>query len=287
MKLEILDDSKNYTCQVIRLPQKMPVKGLDNLVEVNVQGNSCLTGKDADPNVLYLFFPVECIISHDFLSNNNLYRHKELNQDKEQGGFFEDNKRVKAIKFKGVISSGFVIPVTALSYLNIDLSRLECGYEFNSIDGQLICHKFVKKKNLRTHEGNKQQKLINEIVDKKLAPEHFDTAHLLKYLDSLSLNDQVKISYKLHGTSARYFNTLVRRQLPWYEKVLKWFGINVKTEDYGQVCASRRVVKSVEFKKINEKNHFYSTGDLWSMVGKEYFADRLFQGEAVYCEIIG
>ena len=32
-----------------------------------------------------------------------------MNEDKEKKGFFEDNRRVKAVKFKGVISSGFIL----------------------------------------------------------------------------------------------------------------------------------------------------------------------------------
>lgn len=32
MILEILENSKNYTCQVIKLPNKISIKGLDNIV---------------------------------------------------------------------------------------------------------------------------------------------------------------------------------------------------------------------------------------------------------------
>ena len=79
--LKIYEDSSNYTCQVIKLPAKVPIKGLDNLVEVNYQGNSVLIGKDSPEDELYLFFPSECQISHEFLSKNNLYRHETLNSD--------------------------------------------------------------------------------------------------------------------------------------------------------------------------------------------------------------
>ena len=114
--LKIREDSKNYTAQIIRLPVKQAVTGLDNLVECNYQGNSCLIGKDSDPDILYIFFPAECQISHDFLNQNNLYRHSELNQDREKKGFFEDNRRVKSIKFKGVISTGFIIPLESFKH---------------------------------------------------------------------------------------------------------------------------------------------------------------------------
>ena len=57
MKLEILKGSENYTCQVIKLPKKIEIQGLDNLVSVNYQGNSCLISKESDEDKLYLFFP--------------------------------------------------------------------------------------------------------------------------------------------------------------------------------------------------------------------------------------
>ena len=118
-ELRIYEDSKNYTCQVIKLPPLQKVEGLDNLMKVTVQGNDCLIGKDSNPDELYLFFPAECQIDHEFLKANNLYRHSELNADKTQKGFFEDNRRCKAIKFKGIISTGFVIPIDSLDYLHI------------------------------------------------------------------------------------------------------------------------------------------------------------------------
>ena len=288
MKMEILDNSKNYTCQIIKLPPKLPIKGFDNLVEISIQGNSCLVNKDYDEKCLYLFFPVESVISHEFLSNNNLYRCCELNKDKTKRGFFEDNKRVKAIKFKGVISSGFVIPIHSLSYLNVNIDKLEVGSEFNLLQGNLICHKFVKKQsNLRTHEGNKKQKLIDEMIDKKLVPEHFNTDHFLKHIDKINWNDNIVITHKLHGTSARYFNTLVKRKLSVFEKIVKFLGVKVQEEEYAHICASRRIVKSVDSEKKNNKNYFDNSSDLWSIVGKEYFSGKLFKGEAVYCEIVG
>ena len=70
--LEINPKWKNYTCQVIKLPSKIAVKGLDNLVSVTYQGNNCLISKDSTEDELYLFFPVECKISRDFLKKNNL-----------------------------------------------------------------------------------------------------------------------------------------------------------------------------------------------------------------------
>lgn len=286
----IYDDSKNYTCQVIKLPVMQAVEGLDNLMKVNVQGNNCLVGKDSNPDELYLFFPAESQISHEFLHSNNLYRDASLNADPEQKGFFEKTRRVKAVKFRGVISSGFVIPLEKSLCYSSEFGELSpenfaAGDEFNEINGVMLCKKYIARPP-RTNTSLPKTKILDEIVDAKLAPEHMDTAHVLRNLDKIHLKDYIAITYKLHGTSARYFHTLVKKNLSWKDKVAKWFGVNVVDEHYDYVTGSRKVIKSVGFETLPGKNHFF-TEDLWSKVGKEFFDGRLHKGEAVYCEIIG
>lgn len=286
--LKVFDDSKNYTCQVIKLPTMVPVPNLDRLVEVNHQGNSVLVGKDSDPDTLYLFFPSECQISDKFLSANNLYRHENLNADNTQKGFFEDNRRVKAIKFKGIISSGFIIPFSSLAGLIPDSAiRLSVGDEFNSIDGVEICKKYYKKVPGEKGFSNPRAKVLDDIIDSRLAPEHPDTAQLLKNTHKLELSDVVAITYKLHGTSARTYRTLVKRKLSWKERVAKFFGVEVESEEYNYVAASRRTLKSVGFEELPGKNHYFVSGDLWSEVAKKELEGKLNKGESIYYEIIG
>ena len=284
MKYKIYDDSKNYVCTVVKLTSLQDIKGLDNLKSVTIFGNQCLVGKETDLNELQLFFPSECQISKEFLSKNNLFRHSELNEDKTKSGFFEDSGRVKALKFKGVISTGFVIPVFSLHKLMS--YTVGVGDEFNEIDGIEICKKYIKQREKGKSTSNPRVKTIDNIVDSRFAPEHFSTEHLLKNVHRLELNDYIAVTYKLHGTSARYYNTLVKKKLSILDRIAKFFWINVKTEEYNYVCASRKVLKSVSFEELPNKNHYY-TEDLWTKVGKEYFQDKLNQGECVYCEIIG
>ncbi len=294
MNIKIYEDSKNYTCQVIKLPVMQRVEGLDNLVKVNVQGNDCLIGKDSNPDELYLFFPSECQLSDKFIAANNLYRHSNLNMDATKKGFFEDNRRVKSIKFKGIVSTGFVIPASSLDLTEIRTSFkmpvqdfLSVGVEFNEIDGIEICKKYIRPRERVKGMPNPKIKTIDQIVDSRFVPEHTDTSHLMKNIDKLHLNDYIAVTYKLHGTSARYYNTLVKRPLSWKERVAKWFGVKVQEEHYDYICASRRVIKSCGFEELPNKNHFFKSGDLWSEVGKEFFEGKLNHGEAVYCEIIG
>lgn len=290
--LKIYDDSKNYTCQVIKLPTKIPVKGLDNLVEVNYQGNSVLVGKDSSDNDMYLFFPAESQISHDFLHQNNLYRHETLNADPTQKGFFEDNRRVKAIKFKGVISSGFIIPVAALVKAamsnGVKTIDLKTGDEFNEIEGYEVCRKYVRKRNQgKLGESNPKQGTIDKLVEKKMVPEHPDTGHLMRNLHKFTLDTPIVVSYKLHGTSARTYNTVVKRKLSWKDKLAKFFGAKVLEETYDDVVCSRRQLKSIGYEELPNKNHYFADGDLWSEWAKKNLEGKLNKGESIYYELIG
>jgi hypothetical protein len=291
VNLKVYDDSKNYTCQVIKLPTKVPIKGLDNLVEVNYQGNSVLIGKDSPEDELYLFFPAESQISHEFLSKNNLYRHENLNADPSQKGFFEDNRRVKAIKFRGIISSGFIIPVSSLGWGDIhdtSVLSLKIGDEFNEINGIEICRKYARKRNPGSSvKSNTKESMIEKVLDKRQAPEHMDTAQLMRNIGKLSLDTELVITYKLHGTSARTYRSLVKRKLNRREKIAKFFGAKVKEEDYDYVACSRRQVKSIGFEQLPNKNHWFVSGDLWSEVAKKEIDGKLNKGEAIYYEIIG
>lgn len=269
-----------------------PVVGLDKLVRVTHQGNDCLVGADSNPAELHLFFPAECQLDAKFLANNNLYRDSTMNVDTTKKGFFETNGRVKAIKFKGIISSGFVIPVASLTYIDSFFDTnpstyLKVGDEFNQLDGSNICQKYIRPKAKQKGMSNPKTKTIDQIVDSRFVPEHPDTSHLLKNVHKLNKEDYIAVTYKLHGTSARYYNTLVKRPLRWIDRVAKWFGVKIQEEQYEYICASRRVVKSCGFEELPNKNHFFNSGDLWSAVGKEFFEGKLNQGESVYCEIVG
>lgn len=282
---KIYEDSKNYTGVVVKVRVTQKLEKLDNLVGVSVFGNLCLISKSDSLDQLYIFFPSETVLSADFLSGNNLYAHSDRNKDTTKKGYFEDNSRVKAIKFRGNKATGFLIPVSSLAALGIDYTKLVEGDEFNEINGIFICKKYVVP--VKGSPNTKaKSKIVDNVVDKRVFPEHMDTDHLLKYIDHIDLNDQVVITTKLHGTSERIGVVPTQRKLSWKDKIAKWFGVAVQTEKYDYVVGSRHTVKSVGFKELKGKEHFYKT-DLWSKVGQEYFEGRLNQNELVYFEVIG
>lgn len=289
--LKIYEDSINYTCQVIKLPNKVEVPGLNNLCKVSIFGNDCLIGVDSDPEELYLFFPAECKIDDDFLKSNNLYRHSELNNDKTKTGFFENNGRVRSVKFKGVVSTGFICPLSFLWNVTIKsgmaILGLNPGDEFNSIANINICSKYYK---VQIQSTGKKESRYNKRLKRfdKLVPNqfrfHLDTSHLAKNLHLFKPDHLVLITDKWHGTSAIFGNVLINKELKWYEKIAKFIGLDINTTKYDKLYASRKVVKNQYINK--EVNLGYYNEDIWGTVNKE-LEGKIEQGITLYGEIVG
>jgi len=251
MKISIVEGSENYACQVIKLPPKQKVDGLDNLVKITYQGNDILTRKDADENQLYLFFPVECSISKDYLSYNNEFRHTNLNNNpQEKPGFFEDSCRVKSIKFKGVISTGYIAPIDTLLlwFDTLSLEDFKIGMEFTDIDDVNICKKYkvtrIQSDGTKESRYNKKLKRFDKLVPNQFRF-HVSTPPLAKNLHVLNPNDIIVISSKWHGTSAVFSNLLINKKLDWKHRVAKFLGIQVVDKEYGEVYSSRSVIKNL------------------------------------------
>jgi len=289
MKLEIREDSKNYACTVVKLPPKQKVDGLDNLVKVTVFGNDVLTKKDADENQLYLFFPAECRIAASYLCANNEFRHSNLNYDQTaKPGFFEDTGRVKAIKFKGVISTGYIAPIDTLYPLMGNWGgQLKEGDEFTDIDGVNICKKY---KIVHQHATTAKESRFNKKLKRfdKLVPNqfrfHVDTNQLAKNLHLFKPEDIICITDKWHGTSAVFANVLVNKQLTVWEKIGKLLGFNIVDKVYDTLYSSRSVIKNQYVNK--EATAGYYNEDIWKVVLNE-IKDKIEQGITIYGEIVG
>jgi len=287
MKMTIREDSVNYACQVIKLPTKQKVEGLDNLVRVTVFGNDCLIGKDSPEEELYLFFPAECSISPLFLYENNLYRHSDYNKDKTKKGFFEDTGRVKSIKFKGIISTGFVIPVSSLDNV-VSVSFSSAGEEFTDIDGINICKKYKIVRlqgngDSKESRHNKKLKAFDKLIPNQFRF-HNDTSHFAKNVHHFKPNDLIVITDKWHGTSAVFANVLIKKKLNLKEKVAKFFGVKVVDKVYDNLYSSRSVIKN---QYINESVTLgYYNEDIWATANEE-LKDKIEQGVTLYGEIVG
>lgn len=295
---KIYDDSKNYTAQVVTLPVKQKVEGLDNLVKVTVFGNDCLIGKDSSEDDLYLFFPAGTQLSEVFLKKNNLYREQQLNSDPTQKGFFELNGRVKAIKFKGVLSTGFVIPILSLPdevHISPAIGTfLTEGDSFNEIDGVEICRKYVVPGPTQA-QGTKKDRVgkINDKLSSVLIPNQFrfhtDTAHLANHVNSFDFKDIIVITDKWHGSSCILSKVYVNKKLNWYERILNFLGGSISDRVLAYIYSSGKpksnLPKGIEGLWKNTGYDFYQS-NIWSIAMQDY-RNTLEDGISLYGELVG
>ena len=280
MKLEP-PANPNYAATVVQVKAINKLENCDNVVGIPVMGFQAIVSKDTDIGDIGIVFPAETQLSEDYCSANNLYRHTELNANPEAKGYLEDNRRVKAMKFRGHRSSALFMPLESLAWLqNFDPSDFKVGDTFDTVYGQQICKKYVVKEPVSRVEKNKAKK--ERRVDEKFLPQHFDTDNYFRNADSLPDDAQLIVTAKLHGTSIRIANTLVKRKLTWLERVAKRFGVKVQETEYDYVFGSRRVIKDPN---DPDQDHFYKE-DIWTREG-ERLRGLLPEGFIVYGELIG
>lgn len=261
-----------------------------------IDGFNIITGIDSEPG-LYVYFPTACCINPKFLSYANLYRHGELNVDQTKTGMFEDNGRVKAIRLRGELSEGFIIPIVVLenwvmSTVNVEL-KVEEGTEFDSIehDGKTfwVNKKYIPK-NARTSgapgSGNsgkgKQPKGLDKIIENQFRF-HYDTVLIKKCPHVLHPNDLISITSKVHGTSGISAYVLCKQELNWKQKIARWL-TGEEFDKYDYLYSSRSVIKNQYYNK-SVQGGFYGV-DVWKYAD-DIVRPCLSKGMTAYYEIIG
>lgn len=273
----------NYCATVVKVEKLVQLENCNNVQAAIIMGNQIIVSKEVKVGDVGLFFPVEVQLSKKYLSENNLYRKKELNSDPEaKSGYFEENGRIRCVKFRGHKSEGLFMPLNSLDFLNLKKS-LSIGDEFNEIDGVEIAKKYVIKTRQSgpstiKNKSPKESKIIEGQFNF-----HIDTSQLYRNLDKINPNDLIQITYKIHGTSGISSYVLCKKKLNWFEKVLKKFRLNIIDKEYDYIYSSRKVVKNPEINK--NAVHFYET-DIWGLAHKELIP-YLQKGMTIYYEIAG
>lgn len=282
MKLEAPENA-NYAATVVALTRIVPLENCDNVVGTPLLGFQAIVGKDSQLGDLGVVFPAEVQLSGEFASVNNLHRHTNLNSDQTKAGYLEDNGRVKALKFRGHRSDCLFMPLSSLAYTGADISQLQPGDTFDVLNGHPICRKYViKRANPGISRVQKNKVKIFKRVDEKFLPEHYDTDNFFRNSDTIKPDQHVVVTQKIHGTSIRIGNTIVKRKLGWLEKLAKRLGVAVQETEFDNVYGSRKVIKDVN---NPGQQHYYGT-DIWSEEGKKL--DGLVpENFIVYGELIG
>ncbi len=292
--------SENYLSKIVKIDtfRKHNDPNVEKLKCCTIDGFNIITGIDSEPG-LYVYFPALSQINNDFLSYANLYRHKELNKDPEQSGMFEDNGRVKAIRLRGELSEGFIIPIVVLqnyvlSVTNKELDDITEGTEFDAVehDGKefWISKKYVPKHAQQPGSGmgGKQSKKVPRGLDKVIDSQfrfHYNTILIKKCPFVLNPEAIIQISSKIHGTSGISAHVICRREETLKEKILRFLRID-KTEktQYDYLYSSRTVIKN-KYYNASVKDGFYGV-DVWAEADK-IVRPHLEKGQTAYYEIVG
>jgi tRNA-binding EMAP/Myf-like protein len=287
MKLSIKENSTNYVCTVVEIKDLFPIEGADKIQRCVVNGNDVVVSKDVKLGDKMLYFVSGTKLNEDYCKYNNLLDKAESNNDTTKKGFISYKQfRVKAIRLRGIVSDGMLMPLESLGFDgNAWDSDLKPGDEFTDINGISICEKyFVPCRN--SNPGGKapaKQPKISRLVENQFFL-HNDTDNLRKNIHKLDANDIIGIHYKKHGTSAVFGNVLVKKNLKWFEKLAKKLGLNIVDTHYDVVYSSRKVVKN-EYLNPNQDGGYYGE-DIWSVVAKE-ISHLIPKNWTLYGEILG
>ena len=287
----------NYLAKVVRIENFKPHTDpeVTRLKCCVIDGFNIICGIDSEPG-LYIYFPTACCINPDFLRYANLYRHKELNNDPEQSGMFDDNGRVKAIRLRGELSEGFILPTIMLENYIVSVTNVnyeaEEGIEFDSVEHEgktfWINKKYIPK-NTRTpgmpgsgSSRGKQPKGLDKLIENQFRF-HYDTVLLKKHPNVIKPNDLISITEKVHGTSTIHARVLCKRELTWKQKIARWI-TGHEFDEYDYLYSSRTVIKNRHYNK-NVTDGFYGV-DVWAEADK-IIKPFLQKGMTIYAEIVG
>ena len=269
----------SYKAIVTKLSNVRPHSNADKVQLATCHGNQVVISLDCKEGDLGVYFPSDGQLSHGFCSANNLFRKPEMNSDPEgKTGMFDENRRVRAQKFRGEISDGFWVPVSNFDFLKMVILSEE-GAEFDEINGIPICEKYVNQATLkiaRENQGKKQRRSKSSIMFK----EHFDTAHFGKCLHEFDYDQTIIITEKLHGTSGRIGHVKVEKELNWKERLAKKLGISVEETEWKYLNGTRRVV-------IEESTGLQYHDPTIRDKAFKLFNGNLRKGETVFFEIVG
>ena len=273
MTIYTIKGNENYAAQCVEITSLIDYPELNNLVGISFAGYVALVSRnDYVVGDKVVIFPSESQLAPDLCEENNLYSKAEMNADPEAKGYLGKNRRVKAIKLRGVYSTALALPASLFGDPPVDIA-------FDTVDGKEICRKYVPPNTSKPAPFvPKKERSIEE----RYFPLHYDTAQFLRNSFKYDPDLPIYVSQKLHGCSWRGARTYRKRKLTFQDRIAKWFGVPVEEYEMALVAGSRKVTKDPE---DAEQNHWYGT-DIWTDAVKRY-GDVVPDNHIVYGELIG
>lgn len=270
-----------YKAVVVLLRNVRQHPNADKVQLATCLGNQVVVGLNNKEGDLGVYFNSDGQLSHEFCYRNNLYRDNTKNIDPNaKPGMFDDNRRVRAQKFRGEISDGFWTPISSFIDAGFKVTQIE-GFEFDEINGVSICNKYVNPNTIKAAQENKPKK-TRVAKTSVMFKEHIDTEHFGKHVYEVKDNDLMIITEKFHGTSHRVGHVQLDRDLNWFERLLTKLGVKIDNTYWDYLNGTRRVVLE-EAKSDTTQFHDPTIREK----AFNLFKGNLRKGETVYLEIVG
>lgn len=281
MKLQ-KPENNNYCATVVAIKNIIVLPNCDNVVATTIFGFQAIVSKDVKVGDVGIVFSAETQLSDEYCSQNNLYRHSDKNSDQGKKGYLEDNRRVKAVKFRGNTSSALFMPLSSVDQWLKKGDVLKEGDEFDKLYDVEICKKYIVPIWAGTRKNAQSMPKAFKRVDTKFIPEHFATDNYFRNSHVVPPEAEIVVTQKIHGTSIRIANTIVKRKKTLRDRFAELFGVKVQEYEFDYVYGSRKVIKDIN--NPNQK-HFYSE-DLWTAEGKK-LVGLVPENFIVYAELVG
>lgn len=222
--------------------QQHPDPDVKFLAVGTVCNQTVIVSNNTADGELGIFFPCELQLSEQFAKANNLIRKKDPVTGKNIGGMFEENRRVRPQKFRGIVSYGFWCPLSYLARLGGDVSKLKEGTELKVWNKIPLCNKYYTAATQKTLAGSRKNiKKVEKYT--YVFPEHQDTKHFLVYADHYKEGDEIIVTNKLHGTSQRVGINTQKKSLNWFQKIVSFVTRQkIDTSEVVQLSGTRRTV---------------------------------------------
>ena len=275
-----------YCGYITRLKNVRPHSNADRLLCGECFGNNVIVNLDYKENQLGVYFPIDGRLSEEFANKHNLLRRKDENGN-NVGGYLDPEKRnIKALKLRGEQSDGLFMPIESLTDF-VDIATLKEGDTITTLNGVLICEKYIPKTNRRRNGGynaNGKSKHKVKTIAYPYFDEHIDTAQLAYNMNAFKADDIVEITLKMHGTSQRTAYTLVQTEKTYpyvIDRLRKLFGIKPKMiERYDYISGTRRCT-------LENYDGGYYGNNAFRKQHHDKFVDKLHKGEEVFYEVVG
>lgn len=291
-----------YNAYIVKIDKLRKHNNADRLQIAEIFGDSIIVGLDVHIGDIGVYFPIGGQLNEKFCDENHLCR-KNADGSADTGYLDRDKRNIVAIKLRGEKSEGLYLPISAFDYLGVKWSEKDVGTPITSVNGEVICQKYIPKTNQsKSGNGRISRPLISKSNIAPLFAEHADTEQLAYNLNTFKEGDLIEITCKMHGTSQRtgYLPVLVKytHKNPIYKYLLNYY-LNKEIENQKFKSFLEKIFKNAkpiyEWKYISGTRRtvlndwgggFYGS-NAFRKQHADFFEGKLHKGETVYYEVVG